>query len=403
MNKTPTKNQITAFMLDVSRPFQEKAGVFLHYTAVRFKAKRAKLIFPTDASDWSVLSTDIEGNTKSSKKEAEFISLSRIFQKGLEPVSLGDIPLKMEKFLTFFQSRNFLAVPLLGPRKKMVAVLGVTWEKDKKIKEEDFNKISALAMEGGAKALVHLLDKEDLSRKNRQLTRLGNMKDDHFQMVVHDLKGPISEMYSNLDLLNYNPKLTEDDKEALDTALCGCDSLYRMVVDLLDMNKMEGGKFHFSIKPFDLTKVVEMKAEKMKALAAQKEVVFDLKIASDIPPVAGDEELMERVMANLYSNAITYSYPNQPITVEIQYLGKEGFVQVRVEDRGEGIPKSMHKKIFEKFGQSYKSGTRKRYSTGLGLTFCKMAVASHRGKLWVESEEGKGSAFYFTLPVHDPQ
>ena len=400
MKKTPTENEVIASMVDLNRLFKEKAGVFLQYAAARFRANHALLLIQTGESNWNIFSSDHEGNTKSSKKQAGSFDWKRVFKKGVEPISREEIPPKIDSFLKLIPSRAFVAAPLAGPGKKLAAALAVTWEHEKKMKDADLKKISAFTEEGVSKLMANLLTMEELSGKNRKLVRLGAMKDDHFQMVVHDLKGPISEMYSNLDLLNYNPKLTDDDKEALDTALCGCDSLYRMVVDLLDMNKMEGGKFRFSIKPFDLGQLAEMKAEKMKALAGQKEVVFDLKIAPNIPPVEGDEELMERVMANLYSNAITYSHPNQSITVEIQYLEKENLVQVRVQDRREGIPKSMHKKIFEKFGQSYKSGTRKRYSTGLGLTFCKMAISSHRGKLWVDSEEGQGSAFYFTLPVH---
>ena len=143
--------------------------------------------------------------------------------------------------------------------------------------------------------------------------------------------------------------------------------------------------------------MIQTKIDKMKVLAAQKEVKLKVSLSDSSIMITADKEIIERIIANLVNNAISYSLPGGNIEVK---AGKEGeFIKVSVRDEGRGIPKDFHEKIFEKFNQKIEDGIRRRSSTGLGLTFCKMAIEAHSGKIWVESEEGKGSTFFFTIPI----
>lgn len=396
----PSDTERVALLADPNRSFKEKAGDFLRDLALSFQAFQAFLIFPCESPKWRFFVAGTRGNVKMSQRDGGLGSLNSLFKNKRVLASGVHMSPREKELKKLLRVDSFLASPLKGPGKKTSGVIGVCWKDGKKVSNAEKNRMEAFAQGTLARVFFGQMLAEEALVKSRSLSRLSAMKDDQYQMVVHDLKGPISEIFSNLDLLTYNPHLTEDDREVLDTAICGCDSLYRMVMDLLDINKMEEGKLRFSRKTVRMDGLVEMKVKKMKAVAAQKEITLVFESDPFIPPVEADEELLERVLANLLSNAISYSYPNHPVFIKTEFLKDKGLIQISVQDQGEGIPKSKHKKIFEKFGQSYKSGTRKRHSTGLGLTFCKMAVEGHGGGIWVESVEGKGSTFYFTLPVN---
>ena len=117
----------------------------------------------------------------------------------------------------------------------------------------------------------------------------------------------------------------------------------------------------------------------------------------DRPIVSADRDRIARVLVNLLGNAIRHTAPGGKIKVDARH--SNGEITVCVSDTGEGIPSEFHAKIFDKFAQVESHRHRRSYSTGLGLTFCKLAIEAHGGRIWVESEPEKGSKFTFTLPV----
>ncbi len=166
-----------------------------------------------------------------------------------------------------------------------------------------------------------------------------------------------------------------------------------MVSSVLDVSRLETGKMPLNRQACDLAVVAREVVDSLGPAVGQRR----LSVESEAAPVLafGDPEIIRRVIANLLGNALKFTPKDGQILVTVSR--KDSMARVAVTDNGKGIPAEYHARIFEKFGQVDKQAPRQ--STGLGLTFCKLAVEAHGGQIGVESEIGKGSTFRFTLPV----
>lgn len=225
-----------------------------------------------------------------------------------------------------------------------------------------------------------------------KIMELEGFKESMIQMIVHDLKNPLNNVigFSSLspqqeyaNLINYSGKQMLD-----------------MVENILDIHKSERKELKLTLTKINLNFLVE------KSIA---EVIFQVRenkvsILNNVPHcyVAIDEELIRRVLINLLTNAIKYSPEEGIVKIRAEFSDQnKPKVILSISDEGPGIPAELTEKIFDTYFQvkARKSGLAR--STGLGLTFCKIAVENHGGEIWVESNEGKGSVFYFTLPTYD--
>ncbi len=241
----------------------------------------------------------------------------------------------------------------------------------------------------------------ELEEKNKKLEGLQSTQGDLFKMIIHDLKGPVGEITANLDLLNYDKSLSELNREYLETAIMGCENLYKMILNILEISKMEEGCMILNKKSFQIDEIIKERIKKVKTIANQNEICVTMQIKGkgEVKLVNAEQEIIERVLSNLLLNAISFYPPNSEIKIIVEPNEKKGFLKVSVADQGKGIPEEFLEKIFDKFCQDIKNGDRRQYSTGLGLTFCKMAVEAHNGMILVESKVGKGSTFSFTIPA----
>lgn len=219
-----------------------------------------------------------------------------------------------------------------------------------------------------------------------------NVKERLTQMIVHDLKNPLTGVKANIEIVGMDD--LGETRECLDAAQRSCDLLFNMIQDLLDISKMEEGKLVLTRETLDLVEIVSpaVREASVPAQAEDKEVVFEL--PEDLARVNVDRDFIYRTLSNLMQNAIKHSGRGGIITVSAS--NTEDKMRVQVKDTGQGIPADFQEKIFEKFGQVE---TRQRTGSGLGLTFCKMAIEAHDGKIWVESVEGEGSTFIFEVPL----
>jgi two-component system sensor histidine kinase KdpD len=306
---------------------------------------------------------------------------------------------------SLYKTDNFLCIPIKSEKGFIIGVFNATDRRDKKsfINEDEsilsgfISRISMLIENAQLKEELEE-ERKRLKRKNEELLDLEEMREDLINMIIHDLKGPLGEVMANMDLLSY-AQLEEQDKEYLDTAIQGSENLLRMVLNMLDVRRMEEGKLKLHCEVFSVDEFIREVVERQKTLIKQKDVKVEIVIDKGVSTWIADRPLMERVVSNLLTNAVAYSYNGGRVEILSRYLHETKQLRIEVKDHGKGIPGEFHQKVFEKFSQVDGGNTKRRHSTGLGLTFCKMAVEAHQGKIWVESEEGKGSEFIFLLPL----
>lgn len=220
-------------------------------------------------------------------------------------------------------------------------------------------------------------------------------------MLVHDLKNPLSTIIGTLGPLKDGVvgPLEPDQQEFVEMALSGSQTLLEMVNTLLDVGRLEAVKFPLDRTETDLRDLIEGSMEDVKVPAARQGVDLSTRVPDSIPVVSADQTVVRRVLTNLLGNAIKFTPNGGQVAVSTTFREGEGGVVVTVSDTGRGIPKDYHEKVFEKFGQVQLRQHGTKTGAGLGLTFCKLAIEAHGGRIWVESEEGKGTRMSFLLPV----
>ena len=253
-----------------------------------------------------------------------------------------------------------------------------------------------------ARVATHLelrRQRRQLEETNRRLRELEDLRDSLVHMIIHDLRSPLTGIYLSLGLLKDDKDnvLTETSQYYVATGMNSTQKMVVMVSDVLDTSKMEAGQMKLHPATWDLRVVLEEAMAASRSLAEAREIRFS---RPEHPmPVHADKDILLRIVQNLLANALTFTRDEGVVVLALAAAGAN--VRVSVQDRGPGIAVAYREKIFEKFAQVEVRANRQRYSTGLGLTFCKLAVEAHGGTIGVESEEGAGSTFWFELPV-DP-
>ena len=306
-----------------------------------------------------------------------------------------------------YKGSSFLLAPIMR-NERVIGILNVT----DKIGEDLFSKeeqrflldlagmvISALENQRLTESLKK--KRRTLQQRNRELKKLEKLKTDLFNMLVHDLKGPISELVANLDILSYS--LSDENQEYVESAKNGCDTLYNMVCNLLDIARLEDGKLDLVYERLDPQYLIKEALARLFWLVKMKELTFIEKVPSPETDSFfwGDRGVLLRVLQNLLTNAINYSPTGETIEVGFNHLTLTE-IEFFVKDNGPGVPPEYQEAIFDKFFHLGKQSDGRIYTTGLGLNFCKMAVDAHRGKIGIDSVQSggpKGSRFYFIMPL----
>jgi signal transduction histidine kinase len=235
-----------------------------------------------------------------------------------------------------------------------------------------------------------------------RLQELEQLRDSLTHMVVHDLRTPLTSIITGLQTMQMVGDLEQIHEELLEMALSGGETLLRMINDLLDISKMEAGQLKLEMMEIDAQRVGQTSLQQVSMLAQNKGVELKSASAAQLPALRADEDKLMRTLTNLLGNAIKFTPSGGTVALLIgpqRETDKVTGVWFAVTDTGEGIPREAFGRIFEKFGQVENRREGHKMSTGLGLTFCKMAVEAHGGRIWVESEPGQGSKFQFVIPV----
>jgi signal transduction histidine kinase len=244
---------------------------------------------------------------------------------------------------------------------------------------------------------IHLF--EQLQQNYKRLQELEKLRDDLTHMIIHDLRTPLTSIMMGMQTLEVVGEMSEDQREIMNIALSGGETLLGMINDLLDIVKMESGSLKLDYATLDIPKLVATSIDQVASLFTEKKVTLDQHIDVDSIIAHGDENKLRRTLVNLLGNAIKFTPSGGTVTIDVQLDATNQFLRFSVSDTGEGIPAEWQARIFEKFGQVESRKNGHKASTGLGLTFCKLAVEAHGGHIGVESVIGKGSTFYFTVPL----
>ncbi len=237
----------------------------------------------------------------------------------------------------------------------------------------------------------------NLVESNERLRELEALRDSLVHMIVHDLRNPLTAiaMYANLLEVAEGKNLSEKGRGFVKTITNSTNLLIEMSSSVLDVSKMESGGMQLNLADCDLGAIAGEVVSGLEALKGERQIA--LALPGQPAPVRGDAALLSRLLQNLIGNALKF-VPVATGRVEIGLTLEGGRVRCTVRDNGCGIPPEHQGKVFDKFWQGAAREQGIKYSSGLGLTFCKMVVEAHGGSIGVESEVGAGSTFWFELP-----
>jgi len=255
---------------------------------------------------------------------------------------------------------------------------------------------------------VRLKDFADkLEKANQELRKIDAMKSEFVSVASHELRTPLAAIKNAVQLMlsGKTGEINENQSKFLSMAERNINRLTNILNDLLNLSKIESGKIELKFEDIELKGLIELTASSLRPQADGKSIQIEVEVPEQIPTVYGDPEKIEQILTNIIGNSIKFTAEGGKILITAKLLSpeKEGgprhTVAVNVKDTGIGIPPEHLDSIFEKFHQVEGSLHRSVSGTGLGLAITKGLVEAHQGKIWVESEVGKGSTFTFTLPL----
>jgi signal transduction histidine kinase len=243
---------------------------------------------------------------------------------------------------------------------------------------------------------VRLFD--EIQDKSRQLEIASQHKSQFLANMSHELRTPLNAIlgYTELILDNIYGETPEKMHEVLERLQVNGKHLLGLINDVLDLSKIEAGQLTLSLADYSLRDVVHTVFTAVESLATNKKLTLAIYVAPSLPIGHGDERRLVQVLLNLVGNAIKFTDNGE---VAIKATTADGSFTVTVHDTGPGIAPSDQEKIFGEFQQADNAATKRKGGTGLGLSIAKRIIEMHGGRIWVESEVGKGSTFAFTIPV----
>lgn len=240
-------------------------------------------------------------------------------------------------------------------------------------------------------------DISDRKKIELERNRAIQAKEDLLEMVTHDLRNPLSAVSMSAELLARRLSSSEDKKpitEFLSQIRHSVDQMSRLIQDVLTSKKIDRGNFSVELRPCDGSKLVKEVIEVMEPIASRKSIRLEKDLSLEAVTVACDKERVRQVLSNLIENAIKFT-PSRG-TIVVRASQEHHMVQFSIADNGAGISQEDIPHLFSRYYQAKRTAHQ---GTGLGLSIVKGIIEAHGGKAWVESTLGKGSTFFFTLPI----
>jgi signal transduction histidine kinase len=252
-------------------------------------------------------------------------------------------------------------------------------------------------LEAQAKEAQHTID---------ELKSRDALKTQFLSNVSHDLRTPLAAIITHAEILregmlgDLNPK----QRESVSGIVSGGQQLIDMIDEILTYVRSASDQVTLVRTDFDITEVVDQVRMLNQALAAKKHLTIERLNGDDLPPIYADRDKVKHVLGNLIGNAIKFTPDGGRVWIAFSRRGRDGEELVtEVGDNGRGIARDHYELVFREFAQVDSSPSRPHHGTGLGLAIARNFVGLHSGTIWVESELGKGSRFFFTLPLNAPR
>jgi signal transduction histidine kinase len=241
----------------------------------------------------------------------------------------------------------------------------------------------------------------ELATANAELRRLDDLKSTFVSVAAHELRTPLTAIQGYVEMLidrDVGP-LTDRQREYLAIVQSSVQRLFHITSSLLDVTRIEAGRVDLVLRPTDLFALVQEVAAEYEPQMTANAQRLTIHHPPDLPPALCDPARTSRIIGNLLSNAIKYSPRNARIEISVALAQEEGFLQLTVADNGVGIGPEDQDKLFRRFFRAPSAARAGVSGAGLGLYITRALVELHGGRIWVESELNKGSAFHVTLPI----
>ncbi len=298
---------------------------------------------------------------------------------------------------------SFIGTPLLS-KGKVVGALALGRKKKLAFTPSDLDLLFSIgnAIGGAAEnARLYRESKENLQKLQsayEELQTLDKMKDEFISVVSHELKTPLISIKGYGEVL-YDEKIgriSDEQKKSLEAIIRNADRLTRLIDSILFISKLQAGKVEFKFEPLNLEEIVRICVSDFKGTMDNKQIIFEKDIP-EISRVKGDKDRFIEVIANILDNAVKFTSEGGKISIRAWDDGE--FVHLTVSDTGIGIPSDVIPKLFTRFYQLDASTARKYGGTGLGLYITKNIIDAFNGKIWIESEVGKGTTVHVLFPI----
>ena len=326
-------------------------------------------------------------------------------------ISYSILPIEQEAFNKQYTllSTTAIAIIILIALNTAIAGYFISQSISKPIRE--LHKATTELEKGNFNVRTNITTNDELGELSRAFNKsaiaLGIMEEEHkqlektksefFSMTSHELRTPITPLKVQLQMLykQYYGKLTTKQRETLMNILKNTERLNKIIEDFLEISRIESARLKFIFKKTDVRETVYETINLMEGFAKEKNIQFTTEF-SKLPDINADPDRISQVLKNIIHNAIKFS-PNGG-KIEISAQLKKDFIQFSIKDYGKGMSPRDQIRVFEPFYQ-VDAGSKEFGGTGLGLAICRGIVEAQKGKIWIQSIEGQGSTFYFTIPL----
>jgi PAS domain S-box-containing protein len=293
---------------------------------------------------------------------------------------------------------SWIGVPLRTPAETIGVLVLQHYEKDNVYSEKDVNFLTSVGSQV-AIAIDRKKAEEEIRIKNEQLQSSNAEKDKFFSIIAHDLRGPLSAFVETTRIITEDiQSMTLDDIRSISMSMeKDAANVYALLENLLEWSRLQRGMMDFSPKKIKLNDIISAGVSVVAGSVKTKDIKLDVKIPDNIVVIA-DKDMIETIVRNLVSNAVKFTPAGGRITI-YAVVNPGNVAEIRITDTGIGMSPELKDKLFRMNEKTSRPGTAGELSSGLGLLLCKEFVEKHKGRIWVESKEGQGSTFFFTLVI----